>query len=88
MRKMARVEGVHILQAAPERELSDVQGLSTFQEVRQVEIADIVADDNIRICSNDKIPPSLQAKRCGQQHSVGVPYSGAASCLVPQQIEL
>jgi hypothetical protein len=51
--------GLRLDEAAPEGEVLDLQSLRTLQEVGEVKVADVVADDDIWVSLQDQVPPPL-----------------------------
>lgn len=50
----------HLAVAAPVGELIHLERLSALDQVGQVKVANIVADDYVRVCLNHQVSPPLQ----------------------------
>ena len=50
----------HLAVAAPVGELIHLERLGAFNQVWQVEVTDVVADDYVRVCLNHQVSPPLQ----------------------------
>ena len=57
------MRGSRLYESPPEGEVIDLEGFSSLQEVRQVKVADVVANDDIRIRLHYEISPPLQICR-------------------------